>query len=187
VALDAKGLVQIEARRGVFVRDYRQDGSIALLTTLIEHSTGDYTPQLLSSLIAARTLIERETARLAASNASQEDMLALITLVKDGGAIPQENIHALVVYDFTFHQRITILSGNLMYPLLINSLKNVHTNLAGSFYRAYAGSPVIDDVFAYHTDLVAAIQDKQVERAGEIMTAMLEHGEEHLLRVLPQD
>jgi DNA-binding FadR family transcriptional regulator len=187
VALDAKGLVQIEARRGVFVRDYRRDGSIALLNTLIEHSSGNYTPDLLGSLVAARSLIERETARLAAANAGQADIQELTALLQEGQSISRADSRALVDYDFRFHQQVAILSGNLMYPLLINSLKNVHTNLAGIFYREYAGSPVIDAVFAYHVDLVAAIGANQVEQAGDIMTAMLEHGEEHLLRRLPQE
>jgi len=54
VALDAKGLVRIEPRHGVFVCDFRRDGSMALLMTLMQHEDGVYQPQLLTSLIQAR-------------------------------------------------------------------------------------------------------------------------------------
>ena len=88
VALDAKGLVQIESRRGVFVCDYRRDGSIPLYTTLMAHSDGDYMPELLSSLMAARILIETETARLAAQNRSDARFCpAFQALVEDGQSL----------------------------------------------------------------------------------------------------
>lgn len=187
VALDAKGLVQIEPRRGVFVCDYRRDGSIPLYTTLMAHSDGAYMPELLRSLMVARILIETETARLAAQNRSDVDLATLQELVEEGQNFADDQVISLVAYDFAFHQNIAIISGNLMYPLMINSLKNVHANLAGDFYRAYAGSSIVSEVLTFHTDLMFAIQRQAVERAGDIMIAMLEHGEENLLKILPQD
>jgi len=187
IGLDAKGLVQIEPRRGVFVCDYRRDGSIPLYTTLMAHSDGAYMPELLSSLMAARILIGTETARLAAQNRSDADLSTLQVLVEEDKSFDRDQVKSLVAYDFAFHQNIAIISGNLMYPLMINSLKNVHTNLAGNFYRAYAGGPVAVEVLAYHSELLNAIQRQDVELAGEIMVVMLEHGEENLLKILPQD
>jgi len=188
VALDAKGLVQIEPRRGVFVCDYRRDGSIPLYTTLMEHNDGVYMPELLSSLMAARILIETETARLAAVNRSDADLSDLsILLKKEQQAIQGDNADVWVDYDFSFHQRIAIASGNLMYPLMINSLKSVHTNLAGSFYRAYTGGPIIIEVLTYHSELVNAIRHHDAQCAGEIIAAMLKHGEKYLQKILPLD
>ena len=181
VVLDAKGLVQIEPRRGVFVCDYRRDASIPLYTTLMAHSDGAYMPELLSSLMAARILIETETARLAALNHSEPELSGLLSLLENGQqAARGRNAESLVAYDFSFHQNIAIASGNLMYPMIINSLKNVHTNLAGSFYHSYMGGPVIFEVLVFHNELVDAIQQRQAVRAGDIMVAMLEHGEKYL-------
>jgi GntR family transcriptional repressor for pyruvate dehydrogenase complex len=188
VALDAKGLVQIEARRGVFVCDYLREGSIPLYTVLMAHSDGAYMPGLLNSLMAARILIETETARLAAQHRSEIALFELQALLSEGQQlVAGENAPALVAYDFTFHQSVAIASTNLMYPLMINSLKNVHANLAGIFYRAFADSPVSEEVLAFHADLVDAIQAQDNQWAAETMKAMLEHGEQHLLSLLSQD
>jgi len=73
VALDAKGLVRIEPRHGVFVCDFRRDGSMALLLTLMQHEDGIYQPELLSSLIQARLLIEDCPFGCSASNRSRFD------------------------------------------------------------------------------------------------------------------
>ncbi len=44
VALNTQGLVQIEARRGVFVSDYRRESSMALLNTLLRYERVISTP-----------------------------------------------------------------------------------------------------------------------------------------------
>jgi DNA-binding FadR family transcriptional regulator len=141
----------------------------------------------MSSLMASRILIEVETARLAAEFHTQQDLDGLDQLLQQGRMLSPDEVEQLVVYDFTMHQRIAIASGNMMYPLIINSLKNVHTNLAGAFYWAYRGSPVIDQVKVDHTKLVAAIRDRNPDMAGTVMRKLLEDGEDHLLRILPRE
>ncbi len=185
VALDAKGLVDIEPRRGVFVCDFRKDGSIPLLNTLMTHSEGEYQPELLSSLMAGRTLIEVETARLAAEYRTDQDLTDLKSLVDSGKALAPDDVTSLVEYDFAIHQRVAIASGNLIYPLLINSLKSVHTNLAGVFYRG-SDPWLIDRVRSDHACLVDAIRVGDVETSGSVMRRLLAEGEEYLHQLLPQ-
>ena len=185
VALDAKGLVRIEPRHGVFVCDFKRDGSIALLMTLMQHEDGVYQPQLLTSLIQARLHIETETARLAALNRTEADLIEFQSLLKGRESLPSSNIPALVEYDFNIHQLIASASGNLMYALLLNSLKQVHTNLAGAFYRAYADGKVADELNTFHQDLYQALTEQNADQASQIMAAMLKHGERHLFSILP--
>jgi DNA-binding FadR family transcriptional regulator len=185
VALDAKGLVRIEPRHGVFVCDFKRDGSIALLMTLMQHEDGVYQPQLLTSLIQARLHIETETARLAALNRTEADLIEYQSLLKERKSLTSSNIPALVKYDFNIHQLIASASGNLMYALILNSLKQVHTNLAGAFYRAFADGEVANELIAYHRDLYQAIAAQDAERASQIMAIMLKHGETHLFEILP--
>lgn len=185
LALDVKGLVQIEPRRGVFVSDFRKDGSIALLTTLMSHGEGAYQPDLLNSLMAARALIEVETAQLAAQHRSAADLDELGALLVQSRGL-ENDVAGLVAYDFSIHQRVAIASGNLMYPLIINSLKSVHANLAGTFYRAYAKGAVVRQVKNDHAELVLAIQERESQKAGAIMRKLLEDGEKYLLEIPPR-
>lgn len=185
VDLDAKGLVRIEARRGVFVCDFRRDGSIALLMTLIQHSDGVYQPELLRGLIEARLLIETETARLAAAKRSSADLLEFQALRIERARIPTDDISALVQYDFNVHQLIAAASGNMMYALILNSLKQVHSNLAGAFYRAFPQGTVANELLDFHRRLYEAIESQDGDAAANVMAAMLKHGEKHLLSILP--
>jgi DNA-binding FadR family transcriptional regulator len=184
VALDAKGLVTIEPRRGVFVSDFHKDGSIPLLMTLMSHNEGEYQPELLTSLMSARILIEVETARLAAQHRTVDDLIAFDALIEQGRSIESENITDLIEYDYAFHQRVAIASANLMYPMILNSLKNVHTNLAGIFYRSIEDVSVIDQVRGGHSALVVAIKKQEHQLAGKIMRKLLEDGEKYLMLIL---
>ena len=185
VALDAKGLVRIQPRHGVFVCDFKRDGSMALLMTLMQHEDGVYQPQLLSSLIQARLHIETETARLAALNRTDADLIEFQSLLKERENLASNKIPALVEYDFNLHQLIAAASGNLMYALILNSLKHVHTNLAGAFYRAFPDGKVAEELITFHQSLYQAIADQNAHQAAQIMAAMLNHGETHLFQILP--
>lgn len=185
VALDAKGLVRIEPRHDVFVCDFKRDGSMALLMTLMQHEDGVYQPQLLTSLIQARLHIETETARFAALNRTEADLIEYQSLLKEHASLTSSNIPALVEYDFNIHQLIASASGNLIYALILNSLKQVHTNLAGAFYRAFANGNVIEELIIYHHNLYQAIAEQNTDQASHIMAAMLQHGETHLFEILP--
>ena len=185
VALDAKGLVHIEPRHGVFVCDFKRDGSMALLMTLMQHEDGVYQPQSLTSLIQARLHIETETARLAAIHRTAADLIEFRSLLTERQSISPNNIPALVEYDFNIHQLIAAASGNLMYALILNSLKQVHSNLAGAFYLAFSEGQVADELIAFHQSLYQAIADQKPEQAAQIMATMLRHGETHLFEILP--
>lgn len=185
VALDAKGLVRIEPRHGVFVCDFRRDGSMALLMTLMQHEDGVYQPQLLTSLIQARLHIETETARLAAMHRTEADLIEFQSLLAERANLSPSNIPALVEYDFNLHQVIAAASGNLMYALILNSLKQVHTNLAGAFYRAFINGEVAAELNTFHHNLYNAISEQNPALAAQVMAEMLQHGETHLFKILP--
>ncbi len=68
VDLALKGLVRIVPRHGVFINDYRRDGSCAILSSLLSYNNGEFDPQFTQSLFDMRIVIEVECARLAAQN-----------------------------------------------------------------------------------------------------------------------
>jgi len=87
----------------------------------------------------------------------------------------------LVELDFRFHQAVALASGNLMYPLVINSFQPVYTNLTGRFFAKHASDgTVIDQVHNYHRQLVATIGAQDSQGAASIMAEMLQHGQDHL-------
>ncbi len=180
VELATKGLVEIAPRRGVFVNDFRTQGSCALLSTLLTYQEGELAPALRDSLIAMRLLVEAETARLAALQRAPEHLSGLQNLLDEESACEHTDGERLVALDFAFHLQVALASGNLMYPLMLNSIKGVYTNLTGRFFAQHRGSPVIEDVLGFHRRLVKAIEAQESEIARAVMVEMLEHGSAHL-------
>ena len=83
VDLAAKGLVNLIPRVGTIVNDYRKEGSLSLLTSLVNYLQGDLEPELLTSLLEMRLLFEVETARLTALNRTQEQLESIYVLLRE--------------------------------------------------------------------------------------------------------
>jgi DNA-binding FadR family transcriptional regulator len=177
VDLAGKGLVTLVPRVGAVINDFRKQGSVALLTSLLKYHKGDLAPQLLESLLAMRVLFEIETARLAAIHRSDGHNQELREVIAAEERTEPTDIERLTALDFDFHHLVAMASGNQSYPLLINSFKPVYTNISGQFFKDPA---VVPTVIGFHRDLADAIKKQNAELAVAVMRCLLAHGEEHL-------
>jgi len=177
VDLAAKGLVTLTPRVGTIVNDYRKEGSLALLTSLVNYHQGNLERGLLTSLLDMRLLFEVETARLAARHRTPDQLKSFRGLLQKEAAVNHLNSAEISELDFDFHHLLALSSGNNIYPLLLNSFKECYLNLAGQFF---SDPGVVPEVFAFHQEMVVALTDKNERKAARIMRGMLEHGAEHL-------
>jgi GntR family transcriptional regulator, transcriptional repressor for pyruvate dehydrogenase complex len=180
VDLASKGLVTIQPRRRVTVNDYRKDGSAAIITSLLAYHQGEFDPQLVESLFQMRILIEAETARLAAFHAADTDIQTLAQILDAERKTDCGDVAKITELDFELHLQVAILSGNLIYPLILNSFKKIYTHFTGQFFKRWCQTEVIGEVLKFHEKLLEAIQNHQSNLAAEIMVATLKHGEELL-------
>ena len=179
VDLAAKGLVTMIPRVGTLVNDYRTEGSLSILTSLVNYHQGKLEPGLLVSLLEMRLLFEVETARLAARHRDHDQLDSLRTFLLAEDRANHWNVAEICELDFEFHHLIALASGNHIYPLLLNSFRHCYANLAGQFFLDPTVVPV---VFDFHRKMVKAIQDKNETSAARIMERMLNHGAENLKR-----
>ena len=156
-------------------------GSFAILSSLLNYTNGDARPGLQRSLLAVRILIERETARLAAVNATHEQINELRGILAEEKAAKPSDAARLTELDYTFHLKVALGSGNLVYPLILNSFKSVYTHFTAAFFAKKASTAVIDEVIAFHEQLIDTIAAHEADKAGAMMEAMLLRGEKQLL------
>jgi GntR family transcriptional repressor for pyruvate dehydrogenase complex len=180
VDLHTKGLVQIIPRRGVYVSDYRSSGSLAILSSLLAYHNGKLDSVFMQSMIDMRLTVESESARLAALKRTPEQIDTFHALLFQEQQTGGDNPQIQTDLDFSFHLSVAIASGNLVYPLIINSFRGVYTRLTGEFFRMYCGTPVVDTVQQFHIRLVKALEEQNAESARSIMIEMLKHGEAYL-------
>jgi GntR family transcriptional regulator, transcriptional repressor for pyruvate dehydrogenase complex len=179
--LAVKGLVTMRPRVGTVVNDYRTQGSLAILESLVKFRQGDLEPELLKSLIDTRALMEIETARLACVNRTDEHLEQFRDILARERALAPADLEGITRTDFEFHHLIALASGNLVYPLLVNSFRPVYTAFTAIFF---SDPVVLPFTFEFHERLVEAIAGKDPEKAVKIMTEVLAHGEDHLLRTV---
>jgi len=177
VDLAFKGLVSIKPRVGTVVNDYRREGSLALLTSLVNYHEGSVAPALLTGTIDVRRNIETATARLAAANRTAEHLAVLTDLLRREKEVDHGDAERISEIDFALHHAVAIATDNPVYPLLLNTFKQFYTNLTRLFF---ADSEVVPVVFAFHKKLVAAIERQSETGAVRVMGQLLDHGEAHV-------
>lgn len=181
VDIAAKGIVSIIPRVGTVVNDYLREGSLALLTSLLSYQKENLDPRLLQGLLDMRTLFEVETARLAALHRTLEDLEHFYAIIFEESEINPGAIGRIVSLDFEFHFQVAMSTGNILYPLMLNSFKPVYTTLSRFFF---SDQKVIPTVFANHKKLVSAISGHEEDRAAGIMRDIISHGEQWLKTIL---
>ncbi len=171
--LAAKGLITKNSSGGAVVNDYRRQGSLSLLNTLMNFQEGTLETALLNSTMDFRMLFEVESARLAALNRNDEQISELRGLLEQEKTAGIEEIALQASLDFQFHHLIAMASGNIFYPLLLNSCRPLYVNFASLFYSNPGNHP---QVVHFHEVLTAAIENRDSTQAQGIMIKMLEHG-----------
>jgi GntR family transcriptional regulator, transcriptional repressor for pyruvate dehydrogenase complex len=177
IDLEAKGLVTLTPRVGAVVNDYRREGSLALLNSLVSYQKGRLEPDLQKSLLDVRRLFEVETARLAARQREEAHLNGLREVIEQEAQSRRKDAVKLTALDFQFHHLLSLASGNQIYPLLINSFKQVYLNLAAQFFEDPA---VVNTVHAFHREMHRAVENRDEAAAASVMEQMLVHGADHL-------
>jgi len=178
-ALENRGLVTIESRKGVRVNDYRREGSIEMLLSILNYSGGKLSPALFDGVLEMRLLFEAETAGLAALRRNTEQLQALEDIIQKEIALEQFTSVQLSQIDYDFHLTVALASGNEIYPLLMNSFKRIYLTILAEFYR---DTGLVRPVFDFHHQLVQAIEAGNEASARKTMTELLRFGELNLRR-----
>ncbi len=179
--LAGRGLVHIESRRGVFVADWRREGSVEMLLSLMSYSGGEISPHFFDSILELRILFETETARLAATRRTDERVEELERIVARERLLEYREPHDVTALDYDFHLAVAIASGNDMYPLIMNSMKRIYEKILDRFYT---DPSVVPEVFRLHRELASAIAARREKKAADTMRSILEYGEKNLRRIL---
>jgi len=180
IELASKGLITIYPRKGTVINDYRKDGTLVVLESLMNYSEGNLEKEFSDSIISSRYLIEVEIAKLAALNRNDNDLREIKEILKQEENCKYKDIDKIVDIDFDFHHQLAISTKNKVYPLLIKSFEPVYKNLSMKFF---SGNLVRNTVLDFHKKLYDAIEQNSEEKAISIMREILVHGESCLKNI----
>ena len=182
VELAAKGLVSITPRRGTFINDYLHEGTLGVVNSLLDYgSTDDLDPGILSNLLDFRLEVETAAAARAAEKRTGEHLSRYRAILEEERNLPNLEKDMIADVDFRFHHLTAIASGNVIYPLLMNGLKDIYMTILTRFYESRESLPTVREL---HGRLVAAIEGKNAGEARRVMESILEYGAAELLRIM---
>lgn len=108
---------------------------------------------MLTHLKEARVFLEMSTARMAAERATEEDIARLQLSVARHRA-SMVNLEEFIERDMAFHREIALISGNPIFPSIVESL----FRWAGEYYQPLVRAPGAEELtLSEHQRIVDAI------------------------------
>ncbi len=170
-ALSLMGIVEKRHGEGNFIAESGMDGFEQILrtSTMLDSS-------LAEDLFETREMVESASARLAARNASAEDVEALREAIKlmeeavPGYIAGEKHLEDMLRLDDMFHLRVAAASRNRFYMLFVGIMHSAGTDM-GLYEKAYGEQPnKYYDSLEFHKKLADAIAQGNEALAQDIMS-----------------
>ena len=157
--LSQDGWVTISQRKAPVVNDFWLSGNLNTLSAIAENIA--FIPlQLVEQLLRFRAVNAPEYAADAIRNGAP----ALIGQLAKACAAPDET-DSLVKLDWELHRTMALLSGNRIYPLMLNSFASLYQAMAVGYF---ASQECREASRAYYRAFLLAAVDGDAKKGGEL-------------------
>ncbi len=147
--LEQLRLVEVRHGSATRVLDWRRSGGLEALA--LQHAGGE---PLLADLFEARQLLLVESARLAASRRSDEQAATLVELAElTAGAADSQTA---LVADWAFMAALVEAAGNLVFQLIMNSVRELYLPRMEAFAGLVSDAPDLAPLYLRAAQAVEA-------------------------------
>lgn len=126
--LGRDGWIEIHQGKPTRVRDYYQEGTLAVLAAIANHQAGELPADFIPNLLFVRMLLAPAYTRLAIERQPQK-----IIEVLQGYPLLPELPDSYARFDWRVHHQLTLSSGNPVFVCFVNSLQQLYY-LSGPAY-----------------------------------------------------
>jgi DNA-binding FadR family transcriptional regulator len=173
--LEQLRLVEVRHGDAMRVRDWRSHGGLDVVAHLL-FAGGGLERGTLTSLLEARRLMLAEAARLAAERRSQEQAVRLAEMA-DGLAAATDPAAAQRM-DFAFMTELVEASGNVVFVLILNSIRELYFEHAELFRAVAADTAATAPLYRR---AAAAVRSRAATRAANAVAELAGAQERALL------
>lgn len=174
VQLDSMGFVDIKPRHGTRVADFMKNPTPQAIDVLMKYGSSDIDENLLLNMVDFRILIEKESAKLACTNAYESTLEKMEELLGRMNVSPEESANA----QYTFHYRLTQASGNLFLSVIFSGFETIIKVLIKRHYELCPED--LKTAAEAHKKLIDAIRSRDEESAQQLAEAIIRKGREVL-------
>jgi len=157
--LERDGWIDIHQGRATRIRNYWQDGSLAVLGAIVEHAS--HLPEdFVANLLTVRQLLAPTYIRLAILHQPEQvrNLLASYARLED-------NPNAYAQADWELHHQLTIASGNPVFTLILNGFRDFYQSMALIYFQEPVSRRHSQ---GFYRQLQHAAQAKDPDRAESI-------------------
>jgi GntR family transcriptional repressor for pyruvate dehydrogenase complex len=164
--LVTKGLLESRQGIGTIVREITQDQVTETFSWYLQS-----TKATVEHLHEVRSILEVEIARLAASQASEEEVQRLREILAELEA-PQDDVLKLVNVDEAFHRTLAQTSHNPLMVVLLDSIRDLMREVRLQVNRY---PEVYNTIIPDHAAILQGIADRDPDAACHAMIIHLDH------------
>lgn len=168
--LQRSGWISVQQRRATVVNDFWSQGDLDLLSSITRNSD-PFPRDLALHLLELRVQFAPDYAR----RAVVRDPAKLIEYLGRSAKL-RNSPGAMVKFDSQLHLTMAVLSGNKIYPLIMNTFAELYTKLKGDFFASQEHRA---QARAYYADLADAASAGDALKAEAVtrmaMTQRLEN------------
>jgi GntR family transcriptional repressor for pyruvate dehydrogenase complex len=178
--LSQAGLVTIQHGGGARVLDFKQTGSLHLLTRLLFQHDGAIDLRVARSVIEMRAALAPDIARLAALRRTRTQSREL-ALIVTSMAQSQDDLLTLQALALRFWDVLVVSSDNIAYQLAFNSLRHTYEGMREALVEVMADE--LRDLDACR-EIAGAVDRGDETRAADVARRLMAHGSRGVLQLL---
>lgn len=119
--LERKGFLIVKPRVGTFVADYRRNGNLETLISIMNYNGGRMRDDEIRSILEVRIALDSLASRRCIERATDHELNHLHDLLD--GIRSASNYHEAANAAFVFQHELALLSGNTLIPLIFHSFQ----------------------------------------------------------------
>ena len=165
--LARKGFLIIKPRVGTFVADYRRDGTMDTLMSIMNYNGGILREAEVRSILELRIALDSLAIQLWLPEAKDEEIHLLRSYVE--ALKTAKTTSEAAEFAFRFQHELAFLSGNTLIPLIFTSFKVPVISLWERFCRMYG----IEQRYSNSDTLCNYFEARDVDKATEWISSFL--------------
>lgn len=155
--MEKKGFLVVRPRIGTFVEDYRRNGTMETLVSIMHYNGGMLRENEVRSILQVRIMFMTLSSTLAIEHASDEEIKGLSQYVEALQQCSDPEEAAGIIFQFS--HEISYISGNALLPLFFISFHDLVCSLWVRFANKYGVPALFESAANIYTYLLA--RDKE--------------------------
>ena len=167
------GFINVTPRRGTVVADFAETGNLETLNAILRYNGGKLDRQMVVSIVELRSAIEGGSLIRLGRQHSEKDMEELRSMMAEfeAASLLSPTTSEVAAALARFHYKICTLSGNQLFPLIMNAFRGVGSILWESSARFWGEKALYEQ--GMH--IIELIDEGRGEDAANYLNALFEH------------